>query len=99
MAVKRVYRADQAEAVEKLDPWTVQERAQKFRLRIEGLTQLEPGLFELDADLIPREIDWPMVALGLGFKGAPFPDTLADAISAEVFREDMITALRERIKL
>lgn len=80
------------------NPWT-DAGTPKPLIRIQGLKEVRPGLFELDAEGIPRQIDWSLVVLGLGFKGAPFPESLAERIAGEVFREDVMVALRERIEV
>ena len=83
----------QDDAFEALDGRPVPEGA--VRVRIEGLRQINEDIFEL-AGVAVREINWELVAEGLGRKF--LPDALADQIDQACFAYDVAEILADRIQ-
>ena len=63
------------------------------QLRIPGLRQMADGTFVLE-DVLVREIDWELVAKGLGRKFVP--DALAAEIDKACFRYSVAEVIAER---
>jgi hypothetical protein len=63
-------------------------------LRIKGLREIEPGLFEISG-VRPRTIDHTLLAQVLGYDNDP---ELEDKVLASVWRFDMVRLLTDRIE-
>ena len=83
----------QGDAFEALDGRPVSGGA--VRVRIGGLRQIDEDIFEL-AGVAVREINWELVAEGLGRKFLPY--ALADQIDQACFACDVAEILADRIQ-
>ena len=69
------------------------EQVQNVTLRIKGLRELEPGLFELQ-DVKLRSINWELVKQGFG----GLTDEQIDKLAAVLWKDDMINLLLKRME-
>lgn len=81
-----------ADAVEAIDNHPIFDNS--VRVHIEGLQQVGDGIFDILGVQV-REIDWEMVAKGLGREFVP--DALADRIDQVCFEYGVAEVLSQRI--